>query len=75
MTANAQHCGSDLGEVADMVMTPEELKTARLAFGLTGAAMAKLLGVEDITYRRWEMALVRTYARLSFTRLRESNFR
>jgi DNA-binding transcriptional regulator YiaG len=42
------------GIPADEIMTPAELRVVREWLGLTGEALALLLGVQDRTVRRWE---------------------
>ena len=37
-------------------MTPEQLRNARQALGLTGVQLAAVLGVDARTYRRYELA-------------------
>ena len=37
-----------------IAMTPEELRAARAAFGLTGAEFAQVFDVSDRTVRGWE---------------------
>ena len=39
-------------------MTPAELRAIRKRLGLTGAALAEMLGVTDRTIRRWEAGTV-----------------
>ena len=40
-----------------IAMTPEELRAARAAFGLTGAEFAQVFDVSDRTVRGWEAGL------------------
>lgn len=37
-------------------MTPVEIRAARLALGMTQSQLARLVGVDSRTWRRWECA-------------------
>ena len=50
-------------------MTPEELRQTRKAYGLSQAALAKLMGVSSNTVARWErgeVSINQGLARLAF---------